>query len=49
MQVRIPPPKESYSRLTTSFRIFLLIPVYILQYIFTLWIYAVSIAIWSSP
>ena len=46
VQVRIPPPKESYSRLTTFFRIFLLIPVYILQYIFTLWIYAVSIAIW---
>jgi hypothetical protein len=42
----IPPPPESLSRLTTFFRIILLIPVAILQYVFTLWIYAVSIAIW---
>lgn len=44
--VTIPPPKERFSRLTTAFRIILLIPVWILQYVFQLWIYAVSIAIW---
>jgi len=46
VQVRIPPPKESYSRLTTFFRIFLLIPVMILLYVFNLWIQVVAIAIW---
>lgn len=46
VQVLIPAPQESYSRLTTFFRIFLLIPVFVLQYVFTLWIYAVAIAIW---
>jgi hypothetical protein len=44
--VTIPPPQESYSRLSTAFRIILLIPVWILQYVFLLWIYAVSLAIW---
>jgi hypothetical protein len=44
--VTIPPPQESYSRLSTTFRIILLIPVWILQYVFLLWIYAVSLAIW---
>jgi hypothetical protein len=44
--VTIPPPQERYSRLTTVFRVILLIPVAILQYVFLLWIYAVSIAIW---
>lgn len=42
----IPPPQDSYSRLTTALRIILLIPVWILQYVFLLWIHAVSIAIW---
>ena len=46
VQVLIPVPKESYSRMTTFFRVILLIPVFVLQYVFTLWIYAVSIAIW---
>lgn len=46
--VTIPPPQERYSRLTTAFRIILLIPVAILQYIFLLWIYAVSIVIWLA-
>lgn len=44
--VTIPPPQESYSRLSTAFRIILLIPVWILQYVFLLWIHVVSIAIW---
>jgi hypothetical protein len=46
VQVSIPAPKESYSRLTTFFRIFLLIPVMILLYVFNLWIQVVAIAIW---
>jgi len=40
--VTIPPPQESYSRLSTAFRIILLIPVWILQYVFLLWIHVVS-------
>jgi hypothetical protein len=44
--VTIPPAQERYSRVSTAFRIVLLIPVWVLQYIFMLWIYAVSIAIW---
>ena len=39
-------PPEKLSRLTTFFRIFLLIPVVILLYIFNIWIQAVAIAIW---
>ena len=46
VQVHIPPPPESLSRLTTGLRMFLLIPVYILYYVFTIWIYVVAIAFW---
>ena len=46
IQVHIPPPPESLSRLTTALRIFLLIPVYILYYVFSIWIQVVAIAIW---
>lgn len=42
----IPPRQASYNRLTTALRIFLLIPVVVLLYIFNLWIQAVSIALW---
>jgi len=31
---------------TTAFRFFLLIPVWILQYVFSIWIQVVSIAFW---
>ena len=46
VEARIPPPQESYNRLTTALRIFLLIPVMILLYVFSLWIQAVAIALW---
>jgi hypothetical protein len=46
VQVRIPPPPPSLSRLTTAFRFILLIPVIIIQYVFILWIEVVAIAIW---
>jgi hypothetical protein len=46
VKASIPPPQESYNRLTTALRIFLLIPVVILLHIVSLWIQAVSIALW---
>jgi len=47
VQLHIPAqPQESYSRLTTFFRLFLMIPVVILLYIFNIWVQAVGIAIW---
>lgn len=42
----IAPPPESLSRLTTFFRLVLLIPVFIVQYVFLIWIQVVDIAIW---
>lgn len=44
--VQIPAPQASYSRLTTFFRFILLIPVFVIQYVFVLWAEAVAIAIW---
>ncbi len=41
-----PAPQESYSRLTTFFRLILMIPVVVLLYIFTIWIEVVAVAIW---
>jgi hypothetical protein len=41
-----PTPQESYSRLTTFFRTILMIPVFILTYIFTIWMAIVAIGIW---
>jgi len=46
VQVHIAPPKESYSRVKTFFRIILAIPVYVIQYIFSIWLFFVAIAIW---
>lgn len=46
VQVTIAPPQASYSRLATFFRIILLIPIWILQYVFEIWIIVVCIAIW---
>ena len=43
VNVRIGPPQESYSRLTTFFRFILLIPVAIIQYVFILWAEVVAI------
>lgn len=46
VQIHVAPPQESYSRAKALFRIILAIPIYVVQYIFTLWLYVVSIAIW---
>lgn len=46
VQIRVAPPKESYSRLKTFFRFILAIPVAILQYLFSLWLFAVAVVIW---
>ena len=46
VRVQIPPAPESLNRMTTAFRFFLLIPVWILQYVFSIWIQVVSIAFW---
>jgi hypothetical protein len=46
VKVRIPPPPANLSRLTTGLRIFLLIPVWILLYVFSIWIEVVAIAFW---
>jgi len=44
--VQIPPPPENLSRMTTALRIVLLIPVYLLVYVFSIWIQVVGIAFW---
>ncbi len=46
VQIVIAPPKPSYSRLKVLFRIILAIPIYVMQYIFSLWLLVVAIAIW---
>jgi len=46
VQLVIAPPKEAYSRMKTFFRIILAIPVYIVQYVFSLWLFAVAVALW---
>jgi hypothetical protein len=46
VQIVVAPPKESYSRLKTFFRFILAIPVYFIQYIFSIWLFFVAIAIW---
>ncbi len=46
VRVRIPPAPQSLSRMTTALRFFLLIPVWILLYVFSIWIQVVAIAFW---
>lgn len=46
VRVHIGEPQEHYSRVLVLFRIILMIPVYVMAYIFSLWISAVSIALW---
>lgn len=46
VQVRIAPPKESYSRAKALFRIILAIPVYIIAYVMQLWLFVVAIGLW---
>ena len=45
VRLTIAPPKEKYSRLKTFFRAILAIPIYIVQYVFSLWLFVVAIAI----
>ncbi len=42
----IAPPKQEYSRLKTFFRAILAIPIYIVQYVFSIWLFVVAVAIW---
>jgi hypothetical protein len=46
VKMHIAPPPEKLSRLTTFFRGILMIPVYIIQQVFLVWIQVVAIAIW---
>lgn len=44
--ITIAPPQERYSRVKTGFRFILAIPVLIIQYFFSLWLFAVAVIIW---
>jgi hypothetical protein len=46
VRARIGPPQESYSRLKTFFRWLLVIPVFIVQYAFQIWVFLVAVALW---
>ena len=46
VQIAVAPPKPQYSRLKTGFRFILAIPVYAIQYVFSLWLLVVAVAIW---
>jgi len=46
VRTKIGPPQAKYSRLLAFFRIIMAIPIFILQYVFEIWLFAVSIALW---
>lgn len=46
VRIKIGPPQPTYSRLLAFFRLIMAIPIFILQYVFEIWLFAVSIAIW---
>jgi len=46
VKVRIPPPPAHLDGVTTALRVFLLIPVYILYYVLSIWMQVVAIAFW---
>jgi len=46
VQIVVAPPKDQYSRLKAFFRFILAIPIWVMQYIFSLWIFVLSVAIW---
>ena len=48
IQVRIGPPKESYSRAKAFFRLILAIPVYVIAYVMQLWLFVVAIGLWFA-
>lgn len=45
-RVQIASPAAKYSRLKVFFRFILVIPIFILQYVFEIWLLVVAIAIW---
>ena len=46
VQIDVDPPKERYSRLKAFFRWLLAIPIYIVQYLFSIWLFVVAVVIW---
>ncbi len=48
IQVRIAPPKASYSRAKALFRFLLMIPVYVIAYVMQLWLFVVAIGLWFA-
>jgi hypothetical protein len=46
VQISVAPPKETYSRLKAFFRFILAIPIFIVQYVLTIWLFLLSVAIW---
>jgi Domain of unknown function (DUF4389) len=46
VQLTIAPPKDEYSRVKTFFRFILAIPVYVVQYVLSIWLFLVAVAIW---
>ena len=46
VQLVVAPPKAEYSRVKALFRIILAIPVYVIQYVFSIWLAVVAIALW---
>lgn len=46
VRTKIGPPQESYSRASTFFRWLLVIPVFIVQYAFQIWVFFVVVALW---
>lgn len=46
VQVMVAPPQATYSRAKAFFRVILAIPIYIVQYVLSLWLFVVAIAIW---
>lgn len=46
VQIIVAPPKEQYSRLKAFFRFILAIPIAIVQYVLSIWLFILSVAIW---
>lgn len=46
VKIKIGPPQSNYNRLLVFFRLIMAIPIFILQYVFEIWLFAVAIAIW---
>jgi Domain of unknown function (DUF4389) len=46
VRLKIGPPQATYSRVKVFFRYILSIPIYILQAVFSVWIFFVAVALW---